>query len=314
MIIRLLTAFINIIMFCAPVAAFALPIDIKIECSVGRKAITSEDISSRIRLISLLSGQVIDMNRAAELKSQVLNMLIEEEIQRQIAEKMKMELDEGDIEKRIADEEEKRGLSSGGFAGFLGAGPFAAFKAQLKASILWAKYMEARYSPAVFVTKDETSSVKRMIERGMCSEKVLLAEIVVCADKNIGMEGARSVCNKIMSMIREGVPFASLAQQFSQSKSKVNSGIVGWKNICDLPKEVRDEIAGKEPGDIVGPVTVHSGNFVTIIAISDRASADKKDITDDEIEKTIRDSKMEMWSRKEITDFMTICPAKIFLK
>lgn len=309
--------------FCGSIAHSAKPV-----CSVvgivDREAITHQDVLNRLRLILLSSGQEVTPELVKQFYSQFLENLIDEAIQCQIAEKMKITVTQEDIDKRIANVEKQNGMPSGALKAFLASNaiPLQTMVNQIRATLLWTRYIEAKYSHCVHISPKEIERLKAKICLEQSQPSYHVAEIVLYHRANTS--DVKKQAEHIRQLIDQGLSFGKLAQQFSQAPSKDSGGNLGFQSLDRFEPELQARIKTASFPSIVGPIALPSPQCPhkwVILALVDHqpCSPNPQKPTDDQLTAMLQSEALALYSRKEMekmrkTMHYEVRPPSSFLK
>lgn len=73
---------------------------------------------------------------------------------------------------------------------------------------------------------------------------------------------ARERADEVVEQLRQGMDFTAAAITYSQAPDALEGGDVGWRNLNALPPMFADEIDGREPGEVVGPIRTPAGYVI----------------------------------------------------
>ncbi len=73
---------------------------------------------------------------------------------------------------------------------------------------------------------------------------------------------ARDRADEVMQQLQGGMDFAAAAISYSQGPDALEGGDVGWRNLNAMPPMFADEIEGREPGAVAGPIRTPAGYVI----------------------------------------------------
>ncbi len=272
---------------------------------VDREAITHQDVINRLRLILISSGQEVTPELVKQFYPQVLNNLIDEAIQSQAAEKAKINVTQADVDKRIAAIEKQNGMEAGTLKAFLAANaiPLQTMVKQIRATLLWTKYIERQYGHRVHVSPKEIQQLKEKIRLEQSQPSYHVAEIVFYDRGNTPY--VKKQAEHVRQLIDQGLSFAKLAQQFSQSPSKDVGGNLGFQHLNRLDPEIRDLVKNSSFPSIIGPIPLPSPRYphkwVILALLGYQPCSPNTPVpSDDQIASILHSEALSLWSRKEL--------------
>jgi peptidyl-prolyl cis-trans isomerase SurA len=96
-------------------------------------------------------------------------------------------------------------------------------------------------------------------------EEYLLSQIVINVPEAASpaeANQARERADEVLDQLRGGMDFASAAITYSQAPDALEGGDVGWRNLNALPPMFADEIQGRGPGAVAGPIRTPAGYVI----------------------------------------------------
>lgn len=236
----------------------------RIVAVVNDDVVSNFDIDSRIGLMMIGAGPADTPDVRARMRSQVLRQLIDERIQMQEARRLGLSLPRAELDGILRSIERSNNLPQGGLERALRQGnvPLLALERQIEASQSWQRVVNARLRPTVEIGRDEIDDVLRRYQTGEPVNEYLLSEIFLAIDQPDQEDDVRDRMNDIIAQLRRGMPFAMLAQQYSQAASAGDQGNIGWVERDSLDPEVATAVADAKLGQLVGPVRVAAGYYL----------------------------------------------------
>lgn len=224
----LLRAFVAIALLLLPVLASAQ--SLRVVAHVNDDAITDFDLRQRITFAIKSSGLPDTPEMRQRLAPHILRQMVDEHLQVQNAKALGLAPTDSEVSARVAEIERTAGMAAGTFKAYLQSigVPFDIAAQQIKASIAWAKIVRRKVRPQVNVTDAEVDDALNRVRANVGKTEAHVAEIFVPVDRPDQADEARRSADRIVEQLRRGVPFAALAQQFSQGESARSGGDMGW--------------------------------------------------------------------------------------
>ncbi len=246
----------------------------RIAAVVNDEVISVYDLIQRIRLVLLSSNVEPTAEQQRRVAPNVLNLLIDERLRVQEAERQNVRVTDEDMESAIAQLERNNNVPPGQFGTFVARSGLSqnAVEKQVRAQLAWEKFLARRVQPTIEIGEEEVDRILSRIDANRGQREARVAEIRLPVD-DPGQEGEiRQLAQELVRRIREGAAFSSVASQFSQSASAANGGDIGWIQPGQLEPEIDTVIEKLDPGQLAGPVETPDG-FLIIAVIEDRISA-----------------------------------------
>ena len=217
-------------------------------------------------------GNTIEISEA--LKEQVLERLILEQAQLEIAKRRGLEVDDARVNETLTQIAENRNTDLLGLRSSIEAEgqSFAVFREQIRRELLINAVREREVRSRIRISESELA---RFLETtgGQISTapELLLSQIVVGLPNRPSPEAINAAQTKIIQIrdaLLEGAPFGQLAVRFSDAPEANQGGDLGWRNVLELSPVFAEALADAKPNTLIGPIRSPGGFH--LIAIRDR--------------------------------------------
>lgn len=254
-----------------PCVALAKPETVcsnRVAAMVNDHVISTTDLDARVRMALLSANMPNTPEARRELTPQVLDMMIEEALQRQMADKLKIVVDDARVDFAIQDIETRNNMTPGELLGTLQKEgvPARIMRDHLRASMAWVDYIRARYGDAVQVSAQDVERRVDELKTARTQPHVRLAEIILPND-----EKGRTLASKLANQLRAGAPFPALAAQFSHAGSAARGGDRGWVSVNRLDEKVRASLESVSAGSVSAPIETVEG--IALYLVRDKRAA-----------------------------------------
>lgn len=221
-----------------------------------------------------LAAQGIKRPPQENLMQQVLQMLINQSLVDQMAQRMNITATTDDIKHAIAsiaaekninteqlrDQLQQQGISE------------AAFIKQLKQQIISQKLLRETVASQITVTPQEINAGVLMAEgqAGQHNEYHLLHILVSVPDSPSPeqIDAAEKKADDIITQLKHGESFKTLAAEQSVGSQMFNGGDMGWKSPNELPTVFANRVLTMKKNQIVGPIQTANGfHIIKLIGI-----------------------------------------------
>jgi parvulin-like peptidyl-prolyl isomerase len=276
--------------------------------TVSEKALSNEDVVNRIRMIALSSGQPASQEVINMLYPRVIRMLLDENLQKNWALRHKIMVTKKEIEQRIKDIEQRNKMPEGALIKTLKDQniPLQTFTDQIEASLIWSKYLEQKYFSQLAVSSEEIERVRTRLKQEANEDHFQWAEIVIYVSSPQSLPEIYAHAEKLKDMFYQGTPFDRLVQQFSQSISKEQGGLSGWRSIKRLDPPFAKILQNAEIGQLIGPVVFPSkespSQVMLLVLLDSRKAGTQKmpELTDTMIGNILKNERLELFARREM--------------
>ena len=221
---------------------------------VDQTPITTFEINSRVRLLQAVSGA---QTVSPELPGQVLESLVDEAIQLNIARAQGIAPGSEDLDAAFTNIAANNNLSDDEFADALTQRGIEvdAFKARLLAQITWNTLLTANVSASAQVSDAALDEEWARIQAHRGTTERLLTEVY--------LQGAsQEEAEQVAADMRESGDFSSFARANSDSPSAANNGDIGWVRAGTLGPARNAALQDLRVGDISAPAAASGGQFI----------------------------------------------------
>ena len=246
--------------------------DIQRIIAVVNEAIVSDyDISERVGLIMATTGNVSSEDQFEQLRSNVLEMLIDEQLQLQEAVEKELPVDFKQVEQRYAQLAASNNVSVKQFDASLeqmGASKVSIL-VQMNAALAWDEVVDSQLRPFLAVSEAEVNSYQDRMNTNKGEPEYRLAEIFLGVRSLDRETETLQTAERLVEQIRAGATFTEVARQFSETPTGAAGGDMGWMLGEQIDPTIRSEIVGSSEGDLVGPIK-SSGGYAIYMLIDKR--------------------------------------------
>lgn len=234
-----------------------------VAATVNDAVITLIDVTTRINLILLGAGMPKTPEMQAALKPHVLRILIDERLKEQAARSEGTVIPAELVEERINYVASRNGMTVEQFEEMLYRGGVLidTLRSQIGAELAWAETIASRFSGGIQVSPTQVDDRMRLTQSGDQTQ-YLVVEALVAVDRPGEDSTARTAAEQLLSLAQQGMPLSIIAQQFSQSPTALNDGILGWRYAEMLDPDIRSTVVGMTPGAFAGPIRTPAGYTV----------------------------------------------------
>lgn len=244
---------------------------------VNSEPITNLQVSAEVdRIRQQLAAQHRPLPDMSELARQVLNQLINERAQLQLAHELDIRVDEPSIDQaeqtvasqnQLTVEQMHRQLQREGM-------DLKKFRDQLRDQLLLTRLREREVDPRVRISDaevDQYLAEQQGLSNDPASQLVNMAQILVAVPEGASepqVAELQAKAERVLQRARAGEDFAALAREFSDAQDRANGGQLGLRTADRYPTLFVDAARTLAPGGIAGPV--RSGAGFHIIKLIER--------------------------------------------
>jgi peptidyl-prolyl cis-trans isomerase SurA len=235
---------------------------------VNEDIVTLSDVEDRMKLIMVSGGLPDTQEMRSRLQPQILNVLVEESIKLQEAQRRQINVDEPEIEARFAALAQSNKMNAEQFRDVLANSgiPVSTLKDQIRAQLAWTKLVQDYLHPQITLGESDVEARLNRLAKNLGKKEYFLSEIFLPFDLSANDEDVAVLARRLVTEIKDGkAPFPALAQQFSQAAGAAQGGEIGWVQLENLPAEIAQAVAGMERNSVSAPITTPMGYHIIAV-------------------------------------------------
>ena len=242
--------------FLPPAASSAKVID-SVYVIVNDEVITKREVEQRVAEITQrLQAQQAQMPAQEDLRRQVVEAMISERAQLQMAKEMGVRVSDTELDRaigRIAENQkmsvqdmrnamEKEGMT------------FPHFREQIRNEIMMQRLIDHEVDSKLQVSEAEIDTYMAA-EKAAAAERVEMdiSQILVRTPENASPEqiaARKARADEVARQLRTGADFAKMAATYSDAPDALKGGAIGWRDPDRLPPLFATELRKLKPGQI----------------------------------------------------------------
>lgn len=246
---------------------------------VGDNAISKSEFEDRMKLIMASSGLKPTKDNYQKLTPQVLGSLIDEEIQKQEAQKVGIEISPQEIRNGFEMVAKQNGLTAEKFEKMItGSGlNIQTMRNQIKAQLSWQKVVQKELRPKVVISTNDIQNRIDKVKRNMGQQEYLVAEIFLPVDEEENESDVKQLANRLIAQVKQDQNrFPRIARQFSKAPGAHKGGIIGWVQEGQLQPELNSALITTEAGKMTQAIRTIDGYHILFVR-------EKREITQEQI-------------------------------
>lgn len=253
---------------------------------VDKNAITEQELEDKVRTVSAqLEKQGKQLPSEQVLRKQILERLIVDNLQLQLAAQNGIKVNDSQLDKtieRIAEqnkmniEEFKDALANDGIV-------FNKFREDMRDEITIARLKEVEVNNRVNVSDGEIDNylTTQQNSKDGQQEEYELSHILIRTPEESSpedLEIARSKVEEAMRKLNANESFEQVSANYSDAPNALEGGSMGWRNSSQIPPGFLELLQNMAVGDVSKPI--RSPNGFHIVKITNKRSADSTLIVD----------------------------------
>ena len=246
---------------------------------INDEVITKKELETRMRSVEeRLKRQKVETPPRADLQRQLLERMIVERAQLQLAKEFGIRVDDLMLDRAVARIAEQNKMSLQEFRNQLEKEgvTFSAFREEIRDEIVLQRLREREVESKIQITESEVENyLVEQAANAQNQQEYNLAQILVRVPENASPEqiaNRRLRAEDILRQLRSGADFAKTAATYSDSSDALKGGDIGWRNLDRLPQLFIDAIAALKEGQVSAIVKSPNG-FHILKVVGKRSQA-----------------------------------------
>ena len=247
----------------------------KIVAVVDSGVVLASDVETRLNDLKTQAesrGNAVEIND--ELREQVLERLILEQAQVEVAKRRGLQIDDARVNETLLQIAKNRETDLLGLKNAIESEgkSFGVFREQIRRELLINAIRDREVKTRIRISDTE---LERFLETtgGQVSTapELLLSQIVVGLPNRPSPEiiqQAEQKAEQIRDALLKGAPFGQMAVRYSDAPEASQGGDLGWRNILELNPSFADALTEAKKNTLVGPIRSPGGFH--LIAVRDR--------------------------------------------
>ena len=268
-----------VLMGAAIGAIAAEPLD-RVVAVVNDSVVTQSELDEQLDLMrQQLRAKRALMPDENFLQKQVLNQLIDQSLQLQIAKHSGVMVDNAEVDEAIDKIAKENHLSLTDFREALKKEgvPFDTYRTQLKKEITIARIQQQAVGHEIMVSAEQVEDyLKTSTVQEKTTQLFHVQHIVIALEDEPTPEQLRAATEKaknVLKKITQGVPFEQAARLTSHEDFSIESADLGERHLAALPEVFAKQVVRMKPGEVAGPL--RTGNGLQLIKLVSISSHDK---------------------------------------
>lgn len=245
--------------------AAAQPIN-RIVAVVNDDVILASELEDKVQLVrSQLAQQNTQPPDPAQLERQVLERLIMERLQLQVAERNNIEVDDETLNANLRNIASQNGVTLTEFRQTLEREgmDYAAFREELRSQIMINRLRQQTVINRIDISDQEVDNL--LASQTAWSDQTRdyhLGHILIATPEAASPEQIQAAERKaagVLEKLRGGDDFSETAVAVSESETALEGGDLGWRKAAQLPSLFADVVRDMQPGEISDLIRSPSG-------------------------------------------------------
>lgn len=259
---------------CANTAFAAPQVVDKVVAIVDNGVVLESDVDGMMKSVKLNAQQADQpLPDDATLRQQVLERLIMDNVQLQMAKRMGITIPDSELDNAINGIAQQNRMSTQQLIRRLTADglDYKTYRAQIRKEMLLSEVRNNEVRRRITILPQEVDALTKQISNQNSGETAVnLSHILLPLSENPTQQQvseAQQQANLLVQQLRQGANFAKLAATYSADPQALKGGEMGWGRLQELPTLFAEALQSAKKGDIVGPI--RSGVGFHILRVND---------------------------------------------
>jgi peptidyl-prolyl cis-trans isomerase SurA len=233
---------------------------------VNDQVITHKELNDRVELISnQASSENTSLPSKDKLKQQVLDSMITEKLQLQLARRNHIDVSPDSVNQQLQKLAQSNNMTLLQFKNELQRRgiDYKQFRDRLHKQMIIQKMQHQALAPQINITEQQIRSfMDNYQQKPHADSNYHLADIVIPLPDEptqAQVDKARKKAEQIKHKLAKGSDFHKLAVAESQGSNALQGGDMGWNRLGELPDVFAKHLVTMQQGDIAGPIKAPNG-------------------------------------------------------
>jgi len=236
----------------------------RIAAIVNDQVITQTQLDNQVASIKKQMQQAnIPVPNQRVLQRQVLDRMIDDAVQLQIAEKSNITISQAEMSNTIQNLAKQNNMSLQQFYSSVEASGLTIkeFRDQMRRQLTIQKLQAQQISPRVSISEQEVNDVLHSMHAKVMPDyhvaNILVALPATPSPSQI--DQAKQKADAIMLRLNKGEKFEKVAAEASSGTTALQGGDLGWRKLAELPTVFAKKVVTMQTGQIAGPIQTPNG-------------------------------------------------------
>ena len=264
---------------------------------VAGKPVLASDLEDRLRFLALMTGS--EVKRSKEMWLIALHGLRDEILQDVTTKKLGVTVSDAEVDEAIASLAQANNVTVAALQeNFRDKGvPWALLVRRFRTQLTWRSYIQQRYGRDSVVSMQELQQ-KLALRRSYQGQKAYrLAEIILYGG-GARKEKLKGQTEHLLELLREGISFQVLAQQFSEAATaKEAGGYVGWRYEGEMGSAELRALRAIQPGQVTEPVELPYGYGLFVLI---EEGTPQQEVTEESVRQALQQERFALYAQREL--------------
>ncbi len=238
----------------------------RIVAVVNNHVITQQQLSEQIEMTR---QQWVSENKpipdSASFRKQVLNQMIDNELQLQLAASSGLKINEAALDKTIMGIAQRNGFTLEQLREKLQQEniPYAKYRQQIRQQLIINRLQQDEVAAKINVTDQETKDMLAHLPKSAPQKTAYHVEDLLIPFPNkpsaADISRIKETALSLLQETKHGISFQELIGKAKQFNPPLTGGDLGWRALNDLPDIFQGPVQKLKPGEVTGPIQADNG-------------------------------------------------------
>ena len=251
---------------------------------VGDDVITQSELDKEVSYIKTqLKHNHTPLPTNAELQHQVLERMIDQKLELQMAAKLNINIDDATVDKAIQTITAKNQMNIDSLRQALRLDHinYDFYRNQVREQLAVQQLLQREVAPRIYISKQDVDNILNSKGYQQAHEAVQynIEDILIALPDEPSSEqlaAANKKAQDIVKKLKAGANFQQLAVAQSNGEEALQGGALGWRTPEELPQVFVDAVRGLSPGDVSAPL--RAGNGIHVLRLAGVKNNEQKHI------------------------------------
>ena len=257
----------------------------RIAAVVNDGVVMQSDLDDQVTMVTeRLRSANQEMPAQSELRQQVLERLIVQEIQMQRADRAGIKITDETLNNAMQEVAQRNGITLSQLPAALKTQglDYISYRDAMRRELTLRLLQQRDVIQRITVTPREIDTyLERQAHHPSAQTEYSVSHILIAVPQeatSAQLDAAAKKAQDVYQRAQKGEDFGKLAIAYSNSQTALDGGQLGWRKGTELPTFLADTVVNLKPGDVAAPIRAPTGFH--IIKLNDVRSDSKKDVID----------------------------------
>lgn len=254
--------------------------------------------------IGLVKSELTTANQAIPaadaLRKQVLNQLIDQDLQLELAKRMQIEVSSDQVDAAIEQIATRNKMTISQMKAMLenGGENFADYRQQIRNQMIISQ-VQHRAIGEIQVSNAEIDQFLKQYASHQINYDYHLRDILIAIPNTPTsgqIEASKQTAEKLLAEIKQGKPFSEIAALHSAGQQALQGGDLGWRSLAQLPTLFVNTVINMQVGQVAGPIQAPNGfHILKLVAKRANKTLPNRNQVRDMLLQRKYEEKLEIW-------------------